>query len=485
MRIYKGYTVINSQPFNHNNLAIQQPAPKLKHLLVLLPLLLLLGLFSCEPRDEVITSDPSAVLELSGDTVLFDTVFVSRGSITKRLKVYNRNEKAVRISEIALGGAAASPFQLTINGVQSPRANNLELRGGDSLYVLVKVNINPTDENQPFLVSDSILFRTNGQQQNVKLVAYGQNAYFHRKGAIGTTVWENDKPHVLLDSVLVREGATLTIRKGSHIYGSNKAVLLVSGQLQVEGTPEERVTFSGYRREEAYQTAPGQWEGIRILTRSGGNEIRYADIMNTVYGLRIGNPGKAGTLVEGCVVAHAFLDGIVAFTSEVQVRNTLIYNCGQYGFGGLGGGNYEVLYSTIVSYNNQLVRETPLFVVTDFIPGTDIKDQPTTLRLSNSIVYSDSHAMVDEVLLSPLSAATEVSHNLLRTSVYMDQLQGKENKLNVEPKFGEPAKFDFSLDTLSPASGGAHYLPDVPTDLKGETRSTTLPDMGALERTTD
>ena len=305
----------------------------MKHLLALLPLLLLLGLFSCEPRDEVITSDPSAVLEFSGDTVLFDTVFVSRGSITKRLKVYNRNEKAVRISEIALGGAAASPYQLTINGVQSPRANNVELRGGDSLYVLVKVNINPTDENLPFLVSDSILFRTNGQQQNVKLVAYGQNAYFHRKGAIGTTVWENDKPHVLLDSVLVREGATLTIQKGSHIYGGNKAVLLVNGQLLVEGTPEERVVFSGYRREEAYQTAPGQWEGIRILTRSGGNEIRYADIRNAIYGLRIGNPGKAGTLVEGCVVAHAFLDGIVAFTSDVQVRNTLIYNCGQYGFG--------------------------------------------------------------------------------------------------------------------------------------------------------
>lgn len=458
----------------------------MKHLLVaILPLLLLLSLFSCEPRDEVITSDPTAVLEFSGDTVLFDTVFVSRGSITRRLKVYNRNAKAVRISEITLAGAAASPYQLTINGVQSPLANNVELRGGDSLYVLVKVNINPTDENQPFLVADSILFQTNGQQQNVKLLAYGQNAYFHRKGAIGTTVWENDKPHVLLDSVLVQEGATLTIRKGSHIYGSNKAVLLVNGRLLVEGTPEERVIFSGYRREEDYQTAPGQWEGIRILTKSGDNQIRYADIRNTLYGLRIGNPGKSGTLVEGCVVAHAFLDGIVAFTSDVKVLNTLIYNCGQYGFGGLGGGNYEVLYSTIVSYNNRLVRETPLFVVTDFIPGTEIENQATSLRLTNSIVYSDSHAMEDEVLISPLSAATEISHNLLQTSVYIPDLQDSDNKLNIEPKFKEPAKFDFSLDTLSPASGAAQYLPNLPSDLKGQARSTTQPDMGALERTID
>ncbi|GAB3541938.1 hypothetical protein GCM10027443_41970 [Pontibacter brevis] len=457
----------------------------MKYNLVILPLLLLLGLFSCEPRDEVITTDPSAVLEFSADTVLFDTVFVSRGSITKRLRVYNRNEKAVRISEITLAGAASSPYQLTINGVQSPLVNNVELRGGDSLYVLVKVNINPTDENLPFLVADSVLFRTNGQQQNVKLVAYGQNAYFHRKETIGDSVWENDKPHVLLDSVLVQEGATLTIKKGTRVFGSNKAVLLVNGRLLVQGTPQERVVFGGYRQEEAYQTAPGQWEGIRILTRSSNNLIQYADIRNTRYGLRIGNPGKAGTQVEGCVIAHAYIDGVVAFTSDVKVVNTLIYNCGQYGFGGLGGGNYEVIYSTIVSYNNKAVREAPLFVITDFIPGTEIEDQPTSLRLVNSIVYSDSYNLKDEVLISPSGAATEISHNLLLTDVYKEVFAQNGNKLNEAPKFKAPAKADFTLDTLSPASGAAKYLPAVQSDLKGTARSTTLPDAGALERTID
>ncbi|MFD2999905.1 hypothetical protein ACFS7Z_06010 [Pontibacter toksunensis] len=457
----------------------------MKYTLALLPLLLLLSLISCEPRDEAITTDPAAVLEFSADTVLFDTVFVSRGSITKRLKVYNRNEKAVRISEITLAGAAASPYQLTINGVQSPLANNVELRGGDSLYVLVKVNINPTDENLPFLVADSILFQTNGRQQNVKLVAYGQNAYFHRKGTIGEAVWESDKPHVLLDSVLVQEGATLTVKRGARIYGSNKSVLLVNGRLLVEGTPEERVVFAGYRQEEAYKTAPGQWEGIRILTRSSNNELKYADIRNTRYGLRIGNPGKAGTVVEGCEIAYAFIDGIIAFTSDVKVTNTLIHNCGQYGFGGLGGGNYEVLYTTIVSYNSKTVRETPLFVVTDFIPGTEIKNQPTSLRLVNSIIYSDSYTIKDEVLVSPVAAVTEISNNLLLTEVYKEVFALNGNKLNEAPKFKAPAQADFSLDTLSPASSAAIYLPTVPADLKGTSRSTTQPDAGALERTTD
>ncbi|CAM3391471.1 hypothetical protein POKO110462_00510 [Pontibacter korlensis] len=447
-------------------------------------MLLLLSVFGCEPKDEVITTDPNAVLEFSADTVLFDTVFVSRGSITKRLKVYNRNEKAVRISEITLAGASASPYQLIINGVQSPMVNNVELRGGDSLYVLVKANISPTDQSQPFLAADSILFTTNGQQQNVKLVAYGQNAYFHRKGSIGTTTWASDKPHVLLDSVLVREGATLTIEKGAQVFGYNRSVLLVAGQLQVQGTPKERVSFGGYRREKEYQIAPGQWDGIHILATSGGNSIKYADIRNTQYGLRIGNPGMAGTLVEGCKISHAMLGGVVAFTSDVQVVNTLIYNCGQYGFGGLGGGNYELLYTSIVSYQNPLPRETPLLVIADFIPGTDIENQPTSLRLINSIVYSDGYSTVNEVLVEPLTAATAVSSNLLRTERYKEQFEAN-NVLNTDPKFEAPAKHDFRLDTLSPASGAAKLLPTILQDIEGTTRSSTLPDIGAYERTID
>ncbi|MEJ8758330.1 choice-of-anchor Q domain-containing protein [Pontibacter sp. H259] len=458
----------------------------MKYLLAILPLLCLLSMVSCEPKDEIITTDPGAILTFSQDTVLFDTVFVTQGSVTKRLKVYNPNKKAVRISNITLAGAEASAYNLIINGQEATVRNNLELRGKDSLFILVKVNINPNDANLPFLVADSILFDTNGQRQTVKLVAYGQNAVFHRKESIGNTTWTNNLPHVLLDTILVEQGATLTIEKGARIFAGSKGVLLVNGTLNVNGTPEQRVVFSGYRREPEYVRAPGQWEGIRILTNSSNNSIKYADILNTTFGLRIGNPGKAGTLVEGCIIGHAFLDGIIAFTSDVKVINSLIYNCGQFGFGGIGGGNYEVLYSTIVNYNNPLPRENPAFVITDYIPDTEIKDKPTSLRLINSIVYSDNFSSVDELLLDVGASATiEIANNLLRTEKYKDALNLNGNILNKEPKFKEVGKYNFRLDTLSPASNAAKVLQTITKDITGTTRHSTTPDIGAYERAID
>ncbi|RAU84308.1 right-handed parallel beta-helix repeat-containing protein [Pontibacter arcticus] len=456
----------------------------MKYLLAIIPLLLLLSVFSCEPKDEHITSDGNARLTFSGDTILFDTVFVTQGSITKRLKVYNPNAKAVEIEEIGLAGAETSAYELIINGVQSLFVRKLELRGKDSLLILVKVNINPKATALPFLVADSILFRVNGNRQNVKLVAYGQDAYFYQKASIGNTVWDNSKPHVLLDTIQVQEGATLTIEKGTRIYARNKAALLINGKLVTEGTPTERIVFSGYRREPEYVIAAGQWAGIRILAKSSGNTLKYTDLKNATTGLYIANPGMGETLVDGCTVQYALQDGIAAYNAEVKVVNSLLYNCGQYSFGCFGGGTYQVLYSTIVSYGNRSFRDTPLFAVQDNVPGAASKPQPVSLRLVNSIIYSDRGTGRDELQLEGITNQ-EIKYNLLLTEKYKTELAGNGNKLNENPKFKSIAKAIFELDTLSPASGAAIFLPETLTDMKGKTRGSTKPDLGAYERSID
>jgi len=60
-------------------------------ILILVWSFLLAGMVGCEPEDEMISADPGIRLSFSSDTVLFDTIFSSIGSTTKRLMVFNKN----------------------------------------------------------------------------------------------------------------------------------------------------------------------------------------------------------------------------------------------------------------------------------------------------------------------------------------------------------------------------------------------------------
>ena len=54
--------------------------------------------------EERLTDDPSARLEFSCDTLVMDTLFAGVPSRTSRLMVYNRNDRALNISAVSLGG---------------------------------------------------------------------------------------------------------------------------------------------------------------------------------------------------------------------------------------------------------------------------------------------------------------------------------------------------------------------------------------------
>ena len=54
-----------------------------------LPLLVVTILFAC--KKDILENNQSATLHFSTDTITFDTVFASIGSITKTLTVYNHN----------------------------------------------------------------------------------------------------------------------------------------------------------------------------------------------------------------------------------------------------------------------------------------------------------------------------------------------------------------------------------------------------------
>jgi hypothetical protein len=186
--------------------------------LTLISLAVTITFISCQPDEEKIIDDPSIQLSFSEDTILFDTVFTTIGSITKRFKIYNDRGNAVRVRSIYLGQGINSPYTITVNGLEGKSFDEQIIFGKDSMLVLVKVLIDPSTLNMPFIVEDSVVFETAGYPQNVKLLAWGQNANFLNDSIIAcNTTWNKDLPYVILNSALVDVNCTLTIESGSAI----------------------------------------------------------------------------------------------------------------------------------------------------------------------------------------------------------------------------------------------------------------------------
>ena len=131
---------------------------------------------SCR-KDELLTSG-DVQLRFSDDTLLYDTVFATIGSVTKNLRIYNDYDQPINISNIRLAGGNTSYYRMNVNGLPGSSFDNIELRAGDSLWIFVEVTVDPNSQLLPYVVQDSIVFETNGRTQDVDLVAWGQNAHF-------------------------------------------------------------------------------------------------------------------------------------------------------------------------------------------------------------------------------------------------------------------------------------------------------------------
>ena len=190
-------------------------------------------------------------------------------------------------------------------------------------------------KDKPFLLEDQVNFRTNGNEQNVKVVAFGQNAYFHRADYItANTTWRTDKPHVIINAnrvlttgqpavsfgVLVGQGVTLTIPKGARIYAHAGAYLQVNGTLRVnddfvpgtgatdtvKASNANIVRFQGDRLEPFYAEAPSQWGGIIFTSTSRNNSIRYTEIKNAMFGALLYNPEASLPRPDAGTEQHGF-----------------------------------------------------------------------------------------------------------------------------------------------------------------------------------
>ncbi|RYG53596.1 MAG: hypothetical protein EOO01_03950, partial [Chitinophagaceae bacterium] len=124
-------------------------------------------LFGCR-KDSFITS-ADARISVTVDTLKYDTVFTTVGSVTQSFKIINENNQKLRLSSIKLMGGNSSAFKINIDGVPANAATNLELEANDSVYVFVRVTVDPNTGNLPFIIRDSIQLMYNGNEKFVQL----------------------------------------------------------------------------------------------------------------------------------------------------------------------------------------------------------------------------------------------------------------------------------------------------------------------------
>jgi len=457
----------------------------------LLSILLLAILFSSCKKD-IITTDPGAKLAFSADTLTFDTVFTTLGSTSLYFTVHNPNANKISISNIHLAGGDQSIFRLNIDAHQTNSIDNVEIPAHDSIYIFVAVTVDPNNDNNPFVMEDSVLFETNGNAQKVVLEAWGQNAHFFYGETIGTQEWFPDKPYVIIHSILVDSNQTLTIDPGCRIYMHADSRFYVNGTLKVMGQLHDSVQFRGDRLETYYVDDPGNWEGIHLLRSSHDNEIDYAVIKEAIVGVRVDSlketPAPKLT-IKNSVIKYTLSSGILGITADIYGENCLIFSCGEWDTQLEYGGNYQFVNCTFANYTNIAINhQSPVVRMSNYYYyKDDLGDHylPADLNASfqNCIVYGslDNELDRDSRNIAAFNYTFDHCNMKLADTVLTTNSHFLSVQKNQDPKFKnvDYEKDDYHLDTGSPCIDAG--IPNgIFLDLDGKTR-TGNPDIGCYE----
>ena len=460
-------------------------------------------IFSSCRKEDVIDTSPSITLGFSSDTLIFDTVFSTIGSITEAIRVYNPSDNKVNISSIRLAKGNNSRYSINVDGEEGRVFNDVEIRGNDSIYIFAKVTIDPNDDTNPFIVTDSILFETNTNLQDVDLVAWGQNAryilwdtdvpglprYKIVAGENVDTTWTNDLPIVVYGYAVVDSTGRLTIEEGTNVHFHNGSGLWVykGGSLKVDGSEDNPVYFQGDRLEDFYSDLPGQWDRIWINEGAVDNEINYAVIRNGFIGLQLetlqeymGNQ----LFLNNTIIENMSGAGILTRYYFVAAQNCVIANCGQYAMALTLGGGYDFRHTTIGNYWRYGIRNTESVYLNNYFIDQDnqVVPFPFFANIANTVIYGNQK---EELVLDDSLGEFNYTfdHCLIKTELNIAQDTNFKSVIkNEDPLFVDPSVNMLQPDSLSPliGAGSIEVANTVPFDINGNDR-TARPDIGAYQ----
>jgi len=488
-----------------------------KNLIFIASILLIIALGSTSCKKNKLLIDPSAKVDFSADSVMFDTVFTQAGSTTRQIRVINNHDERINISSIDVQGGSASPFFLNVDGAPGRSFTDIEIAGHDSLFIFIQVFVNPNNLNSPLVISDAINFKVNGNTQTVYLEAWGQDAYYHKPtnaikfvnggylpytliapGTNTTVIWPNDKPHVIYGWLVVDSSQTLVIDPGVKVHFHQNAGLWVYryGTLKVNGTLGNEVIFQGDRLEPFMQDEPGQWDRIWINEGSINNSINYAIIKNGFIGVQtellFGNFSEPRRLkITNTKIQNMKKWGMYNLAFNVYAGNNVFSNCKEYCLAMVAGGNATFIHCTFANFWTKDSRSTPCVHV-DNHAGTQ-QIPMDTCYFGNCIIDGNtaSELELDIITTATFTPQNKFSHCFIRTTSNLSSNPTvfiSCNPNGMLTAFNDPAIYKFDLGNGSSAQNlpnNATTTGDAsifPTDIIGNTRLVTQPDAGAYEK---
>lgn len=470
-----------------------------------LGLLIIVSIFLSSCQKDSYADSTSEKLEFSTDTLYFDTVFSTVGSSTRSFKIRNPHSDPIIIQSISL--ANNSPFRINIDGVAGKTFSDITIRGNDSIWVFSEVTVDPEATNLPFVVKDSIVFQTNGNIQDVNLVAFGQNAIYHRPPAGKSSfvlncneTWSKDTPHVVYGIAVIDSMCELTIEAGAQIHFHNNGALLAyyGGSLKIKGNPNEKVVLQGDRLEPWYEDVPGQWLGIYLFPLSFDNQIEWAVIKNARIGIQCDTVNTVQSsnptlTIKNSIVKNCSSIGISGRGTDIVGYNSVFANCGEYCGSFALGGKYNFYHCTFGSYysgNN----DKPAVALNNWYKDNNlniITRDLTEANFYNSIIYGNKN---NEILLSKEDGGTfNFSFQNCLVKVTNDDTNSNTPEfdnciVNKSPFFVSTENADFHLENNSNAidigdfSIVASMIPQLGKDLDNALRTgDSKPDAGAYE----
>lgn len=474
----------------------------LRYIFPALTLFVLLLAAGCR-KDEQFNDDSDFRLEFSADTIYFDTVFTTVGSVTLQAKVFNNSNDYINISSISLGAGSNSNFRINVNGLEGTSFTDVEIGPKDSIFIFAEVTVDPNNSFNPVVIEDSINFIINGNHQKIHLVACGQDAYFHFPDhpeteylpaySLVSGVWNSDKPHVVYGYAVVDEDSILTISAGTQVYMHNNAVLWVydGGTLQIYGAKDNEVTFQGDRLDDYYKDLPGMWGKIWLSAGSKNNIIDYAIIKNGRIGVHVDTLGASvnPTLtMTNTIIDNMSTACFVAQGSYVKAENCVFGNAGYFSVLLNIGGNYDFRHCTMGNYWSHGTRSASAIVLNNYYEDvygvTQIRDL-TNAYFGNCILYG---ANEDELLLDKYSSGGifnfHFDHCLLKTSMNVSVSGFTACIQNQNPAFTDTQLQAFTINSGSAAidAGDASVTDTILYDILGNPRIVgPAPDLGAYE----